>query len=78
MKKDAAQPGNTPGGDEVDLMRLKVWEPRDPNPGNNKIKLTVTGGGAKLWKKATKEEALPLTNGAVEIAPADIKSVRTK
>jgi hypothetical protein len=66
---------NGPGGssDEVDLMKLVVTPPEDPNPGNNKVTLTFAGPPVKLWKKSTKEIEVPLTNGSVEFTVPQLK-----
>jgi hypothetical protein len=66
-----AAPGELATGrrSEVDMMRLVVHKPDDPNPGQNKVTLTVTGG-AKLWTTSTKGTA-----AAAEYAPADLPKV---
>lgn len=61
-------PPQTTGVNEMDLMRLTIHQPADPNPAP--VTLTVQGN-AKLWRLSTKETEFALTNGSASIAPSD-------
>jgi hypothetical protein len=54
---------------EVDLMQLKVYRPRDPNPDGSTLKLTIAGPICALWNTSSKEGQIALTNGSVEFTP---------
>ncbi len=66
-------PPQTTGVNEMDLMRLTIHQPADPNPAP--VTLTVQGN-AKLWRLSTKETEFALTNGSASIAPSDFVNGR--
>jgi Bacterial Ig domain len=61
-----------PGTPEVDLMKLVVNKPNDPNNQGQKVKLTVSGSAA-LWLYSVKMTPVALdAGGAVEFNLADL------
>jgi len=57
-----------PGTPEVDLMKIELNKPNDPNPGNNQVTLTVTGPDVKVWESPYKITEVALTNGSATFA----------